>query len=103
MAKYNGWTNWETWKTNLELLDGEEPTNFDDEILDCYEDGKWDKEALESVSERYAEYLEDIVDNYLELENQNNFIESVVNAFLEEVNFQEIAENIIDDYKETLI
>ena len=22
MSKYNGWTNWETWKTNLELVDG---------------------------------------------------------------------------------
>lgn len=103
MAKYNGWTNWETWKTNLELLDGEEPDNFDGEITDCYENGKWDKEGLESVAEMYAEYLKEVVENYLKPEKQNNFTESLINIFIEEVNFQEIAENIIDDYKESLI
>lgn len=103
MAKYNGWTNWETWKTNLELLDGEEPDNLDSEITACWNGKKWDKEELESVAEMYADYLKQIVEMYLETEKQNNFIESIMNNFIEEVNFLEIAESIIDDYKESLI
>ena len=103
MAKFNGWTNWETWKTNLELLDGQEPDQFDDEILECYKNGKWDNEELESVEESYADYLVSLCEEILYEDINNTFVKSLIDAYLLEVNFQEIAENIIDDYKETLI
>jgi hypothetical protein len=103
MAKYNGWTNYETWKANLELLDGQEPEGYDDEILECYDGKKWNKDELESVAENYAKYLESLCEEILDIESYDPFVESLINLFLGEVNFREIAENIIDDYKETLI
>ena len=103
MAKYNGWTNYETWKANLELFPNEEPDGYDDEILECYDGKKWDKDELESVAENYAEYLETLCEDLLYDSKQDAFISSLISDFLNEVNFQEIAENIIDDYKESLI
>jgi len=102
MAKYNGWTNYETWKANLEYFDGEEPSWLNDEILECYEDGKWNKDALEDVISTYADSLEYIFNDIYE-DIDNTFVQSVFNAYMSEVNYNEIAENIIDDYKETLI
>lgn len=103
MPKYNGWTNYETWKANLEIFDNEEPEAYDDEILECYNGKKWDKNKLESVIENYADYLESLCEDALYDSRQNAIITSLIRDFINEVNFIEIAENIIDDYKETLI
>lgn len=102
MPKYNGWTSYETWKANLEFFDGENPSWLDDEILECYEDGKWNKDALETVINNYADSLEELLDEVLE-EIPNGIVRSVFSDFMGEINYNEIAENIIDDYKETLI
>jgi hypothetical protein len=102
MAKYNGWTNWETWKANLELFDDVVPQDLDEEILECYNKGKWSKDDLMAVSDAFAEILErGAVDMYNEIEDP--FLASLFDSFIAEVNFEEIAENKIDDYKESLI
>jgi|LakMenEpi03Aug12_release.lakeMendotaPanAssembly.Ray.scaffolds.fasta_scaffold04848_32 hypothetical protein len=103
MAKYNGWTNWETWKTNLELFQDEEPDGYDEDILECWDGKKWNKSDLMTVSDGYAEYLQQIVEDYAENEKLDSFTESIINSFIKEINFQEIAENIIDNYKDSLI
>jgi len=102
MAKYNGWTNYETWKANLEIFDGWQPNELDDEILECYKKGKWNKDDLEAVAEEYADILEESL-NEMYSDIQDPFLESLFNNFMSEVNFNEIAENIIDDYKDSLI
>jgi hypothetical protein len=40
--KYNGWTNYETWRVNLEIFDGISGEDFDD--IDHDIDHEWCKE-----------------------------------------------------------
>jgi hypothetical protein len=103
MAKYKGWTNYETWKAKTEyyVID-EKPSWLDNDILKCYKKGKWDKDALEDViSELTDSYIFDINNTYEDIDN--TFVQSVFLDSMKKVNFQEIAENIIDNYKESLI
>ena len=84
---YNGWTNYATWRVNLEIFDGIDT----DYIIDMF--GKdVDKEALE-------EYVEDVV--FADL-NTNSFslLEGYANAFLSEVNYHEIQEHMINQINE---
>lgn len=66
--KYNGWTNYETWRVNLELFDTEEFSGYTAEAL---------KEYAESV-----------------LECENPLAESYALAFLNNVNWYEIEEKL---------
>ena len=84
---YNGWTNYATWRVNLEIFDGIDT----DYIIDMF--GKdVDKEALE-------EYVEDVV--FADL-NTNSFslLEGYANAFLNEVNYHEIQQHLINQINE---
>jgi hypothetical protein len=47
--KYNGWTNYETWRINLEIIDGT------DEIWKDYK-------SLKNVAEAMEEYVNEILD-----------------------------------------
>lgn len=79
---YNGWTNYETWKVNLELLDDDE---YAEELV---------KEAGNVWDGAHAlrEYIEEYLDNDLD-QIDNTFIVGAVNALLSEVNWHEIAEH----------
>ena len=77
--KHNGWTNYATWRVNLEIIDG----------YDWYE--------CEHVDADYVkELVEDAVFGTL-IGNGNGLVESYANAFLSEVNYHEIAENLINE------
>jgi hypothetical protein len=72
--KYNGWTNYATWRVNVEFFDG------------------WHREEGEDVS---PDYLQDIVEEGIAIEtNGEGFAAGYANAFLSEVNWHEIAEHI---------
>lgn len=73
--KYNGWTNYATWRVNLELFDGYE-TEYPIE----------------------AHYLEELAKEYLECENELTFDYAM--AFLNDVNFYEIADAINEQIEE---
>jgi hypothetical protein len=84
---YNGWTNYATWRVNLEIFDGIDT----DYIIDMF--GKdVDKDALE-------EYVDDVV--FADL-NTNSFslLEGYANAFLSEVNYHEIQQHLINQINE---
>ena len=75
MEKCNGWTNYATWRVNLEILS--------------------DMEFDEQVS---ADYLKDLVEdcvfsNY-EMHSGSHLVEDYARAFIAQVNFYEIAEAI---------
>lgn len=77
---HNGWTNYETWRTHLEMFDGYEPT-------------------ARTVDELAAE-LESFADEIVDMEapepkNGYSFTRGIVGAFLHAVNWAEIAEHII--------
>ena len=73
--KYNGWTNYATWRVNLELFDGYE-TEYPIE----------------------AHYIEELAIEYLECNNE--LTKDYALAFLSDVNFYEIAENINEQIEE---
>ena len=77
--RHNGWTNYATWRVNLEIIDG----------YDWYE--------CEHVDADYVkELVEDAVFGTL-IGNGNGLVESYGHAFLSEVNYHEIAENLINE------
>jgi len=71
MSTYNGWTNYETWKTHLEILDGH---------------GWADADTLQEIVE---DYLHDGIDNPT--------VSHLIEMFVSEVNFEEISEHLKDD------
>jgi len=79
--KYNGWSNYATWRINLEILGD----------MDWYE--------TEHVD---VDYLQELVENIVFGEYRaNNTItsrlaEDYARAFLNEVNYHEILESILD-------
>jgi len=78
MENYNGWTNYATWRVNLELLgdiEFEEPVTADD----------------------LKEIVEDCVFSNYEMKSGSHLIEDYARAFLSEVNYNEISELINED------
>ncbi len=74
--KYNGWTNYATWRVNLEIFDG------------------WDADGYE-VS---PESLEETVNELLDCEGETDgLLRSYANAFLADVNWYEIAKHLNED------
>ena len=73
MEKYNGWTNYATWRINLEILS--------------------DMEFDEQVS---ADYLEDLVEDcvFTNAVVKDCLAADYARAFIAQVNFHEIAESI---------
>lgn len=80
--KYNGWTNYATWRVNLEILSD----------MDWYE--------TEHVD---ADYLKELVENILFGEEDFIYNKNVPNArdyalaFLDQVNYHEILNNILEE------
>lgn len=81
-TKYNGWTNYATWRVNLEMFDGADYTSDND--LDAYDLGQ-------NLRELALEYLG---------EQAKGLALDYAEAFLSDVNWQEIAEHMIDDYRQ---
>jgi len=78
--KYNGWTNYATWRVQLEIIDG----------YDWYEH--------EHVDANYIkELVEDAVFGDGPEINKDLLKNSYANAFLSDVNYYQIAENIINE------
>lgn len=78
--KYNGWTNYATWRVRLEMFDGDFASDND---LDAYDLGQFLRDTAE---EMISEQSEGLAQDY-------------ALAFLDEVNWREIAEHMIEDYR----
>ena len=92
---YNGWTNYATWRINLELLDGYE-TSIEsnlEEYLDILEDGKISDEdkidLVHDLSRELKSVVEEIMDSY----HTDSIVRSYADAFLSDVDYYDIAEN----------
>ena len=85
---YNGWTNYETWRVNLEIFDGFDLEEyFQLNIKEC---------DLSSISDNLKEYATEI----LESEGTKGLTFDYAMAFLDAVNWHEIAKHLIADYAE---
>jgi translation initiation factor RLI1 len=92
---YNGWTNYATWRVNLELLDGYE-TSIEsnlEEYLDIVEDGTISDEdkidLVHDLSRELKSVVEEIMDSY----DTDSIVRSYADAFLSDVDYYDIAEN----------
>ena len=84
-TEHNGWTNYATWRVNLEMFDT---------------DDNWDiteKTNPFELSQRLKESVICFVDETCELAITRGW----AIAFLDEVNFYEIAEKLIENHKES--
>ena len=84
---YNGWTNYETWRVNLEIFDGLEKEEMFDLGLDA-----WD---LRHVLQDYAE---EVVTMSVQDPNAPSLALDYAMAFISDVNWYEIAKHMIADY-----
>ena len=76
---YNGWTNYATWRINLEILGD----------IDWYETEHVDVDYLQELVENI------VFDNYAQ--PKNGLMEDYARAFLNKVNYHEILEHILDE------
>lgn len=84
MSKYNGWTNYATWKVNLEMVNED---YYREVVQDCGMD-----------ADDLANYLESDIEELATGElDTDGFAYGVVVNFLNEVNWYEIAEHILED------
>lgn len=86
--KHNGWTNYATWRVNLEVFDGMDAReHFTAEVRD------YDAYSLPKQLEEYA--IEIITD----FGQREGLAVDYALAFLSDVNWYEIAEHMLDDIK----
>ncbi len=86
---YNGWTNYATWRVNLEAFDG---LSLDD-LMVIEDDQELD---LHSVAETLKAYAEGIID----LDNMPSTAKGWALAFIQDVDFRSIAKHMLADYME---
>jgi hypothetical protein len=84
MSKYNGWTNYATWRVNLEIFDGMDISEMCWKELDRYE---------------LAERLKDSAIELIE-ETGEGLAVDYAKAFIEDVNWREIADSMIEAYSD---
>ena len=82
-TKYNGWTNYATWRVNLEMFDGAD--FLEDHTDDTYE-----------YSQRLKTYAED----YLSETTEGGLVLDYALAFISDVNWYEIAESMQTEYND---
>jgi hypothetical protein len=82
-TKYNGWTNYATWRVNLEIFDGWSVDDLDSLTMgDTY-----------NLSKQLEEYVYELIS-----EQSSGLANDYANAFLSDVNWYEIADHMIRDH-----
>ena len=87
MSDYNGWTNYATWRVNLEIFDGMDPRDYwQGAHEDAYDLGQNLKELAEGLLANDA--------------HEGSIAYSYAMAFLSDVNWTEIARHMIEEHSE---
>jgi hypothetical protein len=86
--EYNGWSNFATWKVNLELVDGMDITDMGIDI---------DVEDREMTTRELSEAFKEMAHETVEMDAQG-WARDLAMSFLSDVNWYEIAEHMVDDY-----
>jgi hypothetical protein len=89
--KYNGWTNYETWRVNLEMLDGMTPEDFGFQLYNTDPDSIAD--MVNALKMNLEEYVWDIIG-----QDAKGFALDLAESFLSKVDWEEIAEHMVSDY-----
>jgi len=88
-TKYNGWTNYATWRVNLEIFDGFDPREH---FILADDDNSWQ----EDLAENLKAFAEEMICS----PTNNGLCQDYAMVFLSEVNWYEIAQHLIADYAE---
>lgn len=84
--RHNGWTNYATWRVNLEIFD-------EMDVRDTFSiDADDDASELANALEQYADEL-------LTMNGESGLTLDYARAFLSDVNWYEIAEHMLDGIK----
>ena len=89
--KYNGWTNYATWRINLEVFDG-----LGCEDIDSF--SRYSEPDIADVVEWLQQYAEDVV--FMDV--AEGLASSYARAFMDDVNYHEIAQHFMDEWKELM-
>lgn len=92
MTKYNGWANYETWRVNLEMLDGQTADDYGISARDVGED-------KDGATARLAAALAESVNEFVESQASGSAL-GLAQSFLSAVDWAEIAEHFISDLVE---
>lgn len=84
--KYNGWTNYATWRVNLEIFD----------CFDLVDVGMEDQDEC-SVADFLKDYAEEAV---MSSANEDSLATSYAFAFMADVNWYEIAQALMENVKQ---
>lgn len=94
-TKYNGWTNWETWATNLHF-----DCSFEEDAQTCYDESEADEtfSREEKAAFALAERIQETVTEFATSEgyDKNLFVQEIINGFLSSVNWYEVAKGYIE-------
>jgi len=83
-ATYNGWTNYATWRVNLEMVDGLDPRDFFPDCEDMWE--------LRDTIKQYCE-------EHIQESSKEGLALDYALAFLDDVNWLEIAKHMAEAYE----
>jgi hypothetical protein len=86
MSTYNGWTNYATWRVNLEMFDSLTVLEF------CGRDSV----VVSELADEIKSFAEEIIDQG----SQEGYARSYAFAFLSDVNWAQIASRMLDDFEE---
>lgn len=88
--KHNGWTNYATWRVNLEIFDE----------MDCTDIPMFSRDSEPDISE-VADYLRDYVEEILCQDcDPSRLAHSYAMAFISDVNWYEIASHFTKTWKD---
>jgi hypothetical protein len=88
---YNGWTNYETWRTNLELIDGYDVSDFMNDNRYVFPDDR--DQAVADLSRHFSDFAHEVIS-----EQASGWAYDLAVNFLARVDWDEIAEHYVDDY-----
>ena len=89
---YNGWTNYATWRVNLEIFDG----------MDCFDIPMLSR-YCEPDTYEVGQYLKEYAQEILDIDcDPKSLANSYANAFISDVNWYEIAEHFTDTWKDII-
>lgn len=86
--RYNGWTNYATWRVQLEII-----SDYVDAEIERIKDG--DTELVDMAAYELGNYLHEYVEETILTENENSqsLETAYARAFLDDVNWRELAEH----------
>jgi len=89
MEKFNGWTNYATWRVNLEIFDGFNPYEYYSAFCPSH---------VSDLADGLKQYAEEVIFDCADI--PSGLAKDYALAFLSDVNWHEIAERIIADCAE---